>query len=279
MADPQPGIDALRASSFGSVAAEYDRGRPGYSADAIRWLLGDQPLDVVDLGAGTGKLTGAVRAAGHRVTAVEPLPEMRAILSTRLPDVAVVAARAEDTRLPAGSADAVVAGQAFHWFDRSRAFPEIARILRPEGTLGLLRNRLDQSVPLAARVDEALDQIEIDREPAHGKWPEADELAEWFLEVGDERSFPFGHPIDRARLLDLAVSRSALAVLAPADRRQALDRLAAFWDGDPDLGGRESVELPYTTTVVRARGVRAGLRTGPAPHRPGAVDAPDPLET
>lgn len=254
MADPQPAIDLRRARSFAGVAAEYDRGRPGYAPDAIAWLLGDEPLDVVDLGAGTGKLTAAVRAAGHRVTAVEPLPEMAAILSARLPEVVVVAARAEDTGLAAASADAVVAGSAFHWFDRARAFPEIARVLRPQGTIGLLGNRLDDTDPLAARVRAALGDGQ--RLGRRGHWPDADEFAIWFTDVDAEQSFPFVHRIDRLRLLDLAVSRSDLAVLEPDERRRTLDRLAAFWDNDPELAGRESVDLPYVTVVRRARGVR-----------------------
>lgn len=255
MANPQPAIDKRRATSFGGVAAEYDRGRPGYAAAAIDWLLGEEPLDVVDLGAGTGKLTDALHAAGHRVTAVEPLSGMRAVLSARLPDVAVVAASAEDTGLPAASADAVVAGSAFHWFDQPRAYLEIARILRPPGTLGLLNSRLDGSVPLAARVREALDGGRRLGRPGHR--PDAGELAVWFQEVDEQRSFPFTHTLDRSRLLDLALSRSALAVLEDGERRHELDRLAAFWDSDPELAGRESVDLPYATVVLRARGIRA----------------------
>ena len=239
------------------VADEYDRGRPQYPAAAIAWLLGDQPVDVVDLGAGTGKLTEAAVAAGHRVTAVEPLAEMRAILSARLPEVPVVAASAEDTGLPTGSADAVIAGAAFHWFHRARAFPEIVRILRPGGLLGLLGSRLDRSVPVAARVSEALDEGR--RLGRAGHWPDADELSQWFRDVDPERRFPFGHPVDRGRLLDLAVSRSQLAIRNPDERRQELQRLGAFWDADPDLADRELVALPYMAVVVRARSVRDDL--------------------
>ncbi len=97
-----------RGRSFGLVAEEYDRGRPDYPVSAIRWLLGEQSLNVVDLGAGTGKLTAALVAAGHRVVAVEPVAEMRAILAERVPGTRVVAATAESTGLDASSADAVV---------------------------------------------------------------------------------------------------------------------------------------------------------------------------
>lgn len=145
-----------RARSFGSVAEQYERGRPSYPRSALRWLLGEMPRDVVDLGAGTGKLTSALVAAGHRVVAVEPVAEMRTILLERVPEATVVPATAEDTGLPETSADAVVAGAAFHWFDRQRTFPEIARILRPHGTLGLLGNGFDASVPWVRRFGEIL---------------------------------------------------------------------------------------------------------------------------
>jgi SAM-dependent methyltransferase len=247
----QPAIDGRRAQSFGGVAAEYDRGRPGYSADAVRWLLGDDPLDVVDLGAGTGKLTSALRMAGHHVTAVEPLREMRAVLRANLPDVTVVDARAEDSGLPDASADAVVAGAAFHWFEWTRVFPEIVRIIRPRGLLGLLGSRLDQSVPVASRIREALGDGH--RQAGLRNWPDADELGRWFVEVDEVRTFPYTHSLDRDRLQDLALSHSRLAVLPPDERERALRRLAAFWDADPELAGQDSVQIAYLTVVLRAR--------------------------
>jgi SAM-dependent methyltransferase len=239
-----------RARSFGLVAEEYERGRPTYPMAAISWLLGDEPVDVVDLGAGTGKLTSALVAAGHRVVAVEPVEEMRAILSEQVPEAqAVVAATAESTGLPAGSADAVVAGAAFHWFDRARAFPEIARILRPVGTLGLLSNGFAGSVSWVRRLQELLGGPRPGR-PGH--WPDEEELLCWFEET-DERQFELDHWVDRDRLLDLAVSRSNVAVLAPAERQTLLGQISALWDEEPGLRGRERVKLAYLTRVRRAR--------------------------
>jgi SAM-dependent methyltransferase len=244
-----------RARSFGLVAEEYERGRPSYPVAAIGWLLGDEPLDVVDLGAGTGKLTSALVAAGHRVVAVEPVDEMRAILSERVPEAqAVVAATAESTGLPAGSADAVVAGAAFHWFDRARTFPEIARILRPRGTLGLLGNGFASSgtVSWVRRLQEFLGGPRLGR-PGH--WPDEEELLDWFDET-DEQQFELDHWVDRERLLDLAVSRSNVAVLAPEQRQALLGQISALWDEEPELRGRERVKLDYLTRVRRARRLR-----------------------
>ncbi len=105
---------ATRAASFGAVADRYQRGRPGYPPEAIEWLLGPEPLHVLDLGAGTGKLTAALLAAGHAVTALEPLAEMRAILTETLPAATAIDGRAEELPLADDSVDAVVAGSAFH---------------------------------------------------------------------------------------------------------------------------------------------------------------------
>jgi ubiquinone/menaquinone biosynthesis C-methylase UbiE len=137
---------ATRASSFGQVADLYQRGRRGYPAAAIEWLLGPEPLDVLDLGTGTGKLTAALLTAGHRVTALEPLPEMRAVLAATLPAATLIVGRAEELPLGDDSGDAVVAGSAFHWFEREPTVAQIARVLRPPGVFGLLGNRFDTSV-------------------------------------------------------------------------------------------------------------------------------------
>jgi SAM-dependent methyltransferase len=241
-----------RALAFGLVAEQYERGRPGYPEAAIRWLLGHNPLDVVDLGAGTGKLTTVLVAAGHRVVAVEPVGEMRSILTERVPDARVVAATAESTGLAADSADAVVAGAAFHWFDRARVFPEIARILRRPGTLGLLGSGFDASVGWVHRLRTILGGPRLGR-PGH--WPEPEELLDWFTETDEDR-FPLDHWVSRERLLDLAVSRSSVALLAPEQRNAVLGRICDLWDEEPELRGRDSVRLPYLTLVRRARGVK-----------------------
>lgn len=243
-----------RARAFALVAEEYDRGRPTYPAAAIEWLLGPAPLEVADLGAGTGKLTAALVAAGHRVTAVEPLPEMRAVLGQRVPQARVVAGTAEATGLADGAVDAVVAGAAFHWFDRARAFPEIARILRPPGVLGLLGNGFDTSAAWVGRLREILGGSRLGRA---GHWPDDDELLAWFSEV-EQREFAHRETIDRARLLDLALSRSSVASLEAAERELLLGRVAALWDETPELrDGPSPVTLPYLTRVRRARGLHA----------------------
>ena len=241
-----------RARAFGLVAEEYDRGRPGYAAEAIAWLLGDEPRDVVDLGAGTGKLTEAVAGAGHRVIAVEPLDEMRTILQARLPEVRVVTGTAEETGLPGACADAVVAGAAFHWFDRAHAFPEIARILRSPGVLGLLGNRFDSSVQWVVHLREILGGSRLGRV---GHWPSEEELLQYFGS-GEEREFPHEQTVDRDLLRDLALSRSSIAMLEAGEQEALLDRVAALWRQEPELQGHDVARLGYLTRVRRCSGLR-----------------------
>ena len=129
----------------------YERSRPGYPEDAVRWLAGEKPCDVVDLGAGTGKLTRTLVELGHRVTAVEPLPEMLDQLRAAVPEATAVRGGAEAIPLPAESADVVTVAQAFHWFDHGPALLEIARVLRPGGHIALVWNVRDESEALGER--------------------------------------------------------------------------------------------------------------------------------
>jgi SAM-dependent methyltransferase len=234
------------------VAGEYQRGRPGYPREAIAWLLGADRLEVLDLGAGTGKLTGALLDAGHSVIAVEPLPEMRAILTSRLPEARSLAGSAERLPLPDASVDAVTVGAAFHWFDHSAAQAEIARVLRPPGVLGLLGNAFDSSVAWVAGVREILGPPAIQL-PGH--WPSVEDLSECFAEV-QEREFPHEQRVDRATLRDLGSSRSSLAIMPDAQRQAVLASLDRLWEQEPELVGRREALLPWRTRARRCRGLR-----------------------
>ena len=225
-------------------------------------MLGDGPLDVVDLGAGTGKLSEGLASAGHRTTAVEPLAEMRAILHGRIPSVRVVDGTAEKTGLPDASADAVVAGSAFHWFDHARALPEIVRILRVPGVLGVLGNTFDRSQTWVDSLREVLDGSRVGRA---GHRPSVEELAQYFESV-QEREFPHEETVDRDRLRDLALSRSGIAVLAPDERNALLERLDRLWVDEPELQGRDQARLRYLTPVLRCTGVRSRHTRAAAPH-------------
>jgi ubiquinone/menaquinone biosynthesis C-methylase UbiE len=245
------------ARSFGQVADSYDRGRPGWPAAAIEWTLGPDPLDVLDLGAGTGKLTAALLAAGHRVAALEPSAEMRAILVERSPAATAIEGRAEEIPLADGSVDAVVAGSAFHWFDRGPALAEVARVLRPPGVFGLLGNRFDTSVDwqrrLRGRAGGGGGRIY-----SRDHWPGPAELHEAFTEVVDAPAFPHRVAVDRAAIREYVASTSRVSTLAPEAREALLAEVDRLWDEDPELLGRESTELVWRAVVRRARGLRAG---------------------
>ena len=223
-----------RARSFGLVAEEYQRGRPSYPRAAIDWLLGASPLEVLDLGAGTGKLTAALLDAGHRVIAVEPLAEMRSILTSTLPGALALDGLAEQLPLDPDSVDAVVVGAAFHWFDHAAAGREIARVLRAPGVMGLLGNSFEVSRHWVARVRELLGPPAIER-PGH--WPSVADLWAGFAEVED-REFAHEQLIDRSSLRDLACSRSSVALMSEPARTRLMADLDALWEREPELSGR-----------------------------------------
>jgi SAM-dependent methyltransferase len=250
--DVSAGHDSDRARAFGRVAGEYERGRPGYPRAAIDWLLGAEPVEVLDIGAGTGKLTAAVLDAGHRAIAVEPLPEMRAILTARLPDAQALAGSAEQLPLGDGSVDAVVVGAAFHWFDHDVALREIARVLRAPGVLGLLGNGFEVSVPWVARLRQILGPPALER-PGH--WPSAGDLGERFQDVQDHE-FPHEQLLDRESLRDLANSRSSVAVMPAGEREALLSSIDRLWAQEPELTGRTHALLPWRTRVRRCTSLR-----------------------
>jgi SAM-dependent methyltransferase len=235
-----------RRLSFGDVADVYDRSRPDYPAAAVGWLAGDIPRRVLDLGAGTGKLTRMLVDAGHEVVAVEPSAGMRSALRAGVPGAEVLDGAAEDIPLRGGSVDVVVAAQAYHWFDRVRALPEIARVLRPGGVLGLIWNQRDDGEPWVAALWALLGEHPSER---HGEGAPA--LAPPFGPV-EAATFPHRQALDLGGLLDLVRSRSYVATLADAERTGLLERITELTRTHPDLAGRRQFGLPYVTEAYRA---------------------------
>ncbi len=234
----------VRATSFGSVADAYERGRPEYPEEAARWLAGEPPLDVVDLAAGTGKLTRVLVRLGYRVTAVEPLPEMREQLVAAVPQAQALAGTAESIPLPDESTDAVLAAQAYHWFDHPVALREIARVLRPGGRLGIVWNLRDESVDWVARLSELIDAGgEQDRD-------DADDIADSGLyEPAEEAEWRWEQPLDRDRLRDLVLSRSYCATMPSGPREEVLAAVDRLYD---EVAGPDGLSMPYGTYGVRA---------------------------
>jgi SAM-dependent methyltransferase len=231
-------------TAFADVAAAYERGRPDYPEEAVRWMVGDRPLAVVDLGAGTGKLTRVLVALGHRVTAVEPLDEMRTELAAALPAVHAINGTAEEIPLFAGAADVVTSAQAFHWFDHDSALPEIARVLRPRGRLALVWNSRDDRDPWMARLSAIIGNETIEESDVV---PVLD--ASGLFGPVETASFIFEQERNRDGLLDLVLSRSYLAKLTPEERQPVLDEVAALYD---ESAGADGVRLAYVTECFRA---------------------------
>jgi|tagenome__1003787_1003787.scaffolds.fasta_scaffold20976928_2 SAM-dependent methyltransferase len=245
---PQPGREdatlRARARSFGSVAAEYAAQRPGYPADAVAFLTGTFPRRVLDLGAGTGLLTDVLVSAGHDVVAVDPSPEMLRELSLRLPNVRAAVGTAEAIPVDDASVDAVVAGQAAHWFDPAPAAREICRVLRPGGALGLVWNTRDERVAWVA----ALGELIADEARGH----EADEgvvhrLAE---ELNAEVELVESAIVQRVTPGDVVggiATRSYVAVMDDVRRAAFLAEVGDLLANHPDTRGRQVLELPYVT--------------------------------
>lgn len=229
-----------QAASFGAAADAYERGRPPYPPEAAAWSVPDAARTVVDLGAGTGKLTRALRAPGREVVAVEPSAGMRAEFARVLPGVRVLAGTGESIPLPDASADAVVCAQAWHWVDPGRAVPEAARVLRPGGRLALVWNSRDVSVPWVAE----LDRILRDHAAAPGEDRQVDRVGEPFGPV-ERRDFRWRHPMPAAEIVDMVASRSYVITLAPAVRAGLLDRVRAL------LAAERPAEMPYVTECHR----------------------------
>jgi SAM-dependent methyltransferase len=245
-----PELWARRSSSFGASARAYAEHRPDYSADAIAWCLAgaDRPVhDVLDLAAGTGALTGGLLAAGVSVTAVEPDEQMLAELRRRLPGVPAVLGRAEAIPVADGSTDAVLVGTAFHWFDLDRALPEIARVLRPGGVLGVLYSVPDTSVPWVAELDQvSRSSVSMPHEEPSG-FPE-------YAGFGPVALVGFAHSHRRtAESLTATIgTQSHTIVIGPDERAALLARVQGFLEADPATGAGE-FDHPLVTVAYRAR--------------------------
>jgi SAM-dependent methyltransferase len=236
-------IHPAAATGFARSAAAYERGRPGYPGDAVDALVAALPgRDVVDLAAGTGKLTRALTARGCDVVAVEPVAEMRAAIA---PPARAVEGRAEATGLPDASADGVTIAQAFHWFDGARALAEIHRILRPGGVVALLWNRRRMEDEIHQRL-EAILGPHRGRVPAHrnDSWRAAFAASPHFGPVR-EQAFANEQVLDAAGLADRFGSISFVATMAPARHDALLAEVCA-------LAGSGVVTLRYVVELQLA---------------------------
>ena len=257
MSEPSGRIHAAAEVGFGSAADRYERGRPGYPPDAVAHLVSELGIapgrTVVDLAAGTGKLTAAIAETDATIVAVEPVAEMRAVLERAMPAVRALDGTAEAIPLGDASVDAVVVAQAFHWFDGDRAIPEIRRVLRDGGRLGLIWNVRDETPAWSRRLTEVFDRLAGPRDPRHkhGAWRAAFERSDAFTPL-QHHAFAHVHRVDREGFLDRVLSVSYVASAPPETRAEVVREVTGLLDTDPDLAGREELAMPYRTDVYVA---------------------------
>ena len=235
---------AVRAGSFDSAAGLYERGRPPYPPAALDWLLPPGARRVLDLGAGTGKLTRQLVTRGLDVVAVEPLDGMRAELARAVPGARLLAGSAERIPLADGAVDAVVAAQAWHWVDPPRAVPEVARVLAPGGTLGLMWNERDERESWVAELGRIIGETRPEEDGAEEDG--ADNTSD-HPRVGppfgpmERRDVPWTHRLSVPELLDMVASRSYVILMAPDERQALLNKVRQLAGAHPATAGQPEI--------------------------------------
>jgi SAM-dependent methyltransferase len=242
---------AGRALSFGGVAEDYDHYRPAPPREALDWVLPDGAADVLDLGAGTGALTRVLlewvpRHTG-RVAAAEPDSRMRAVLARRSPEALVVGARAEALPFASASFDAVVVASAWHWMDPDRTVPEVARVLRPGGRLGVLWNGPVRTVPWVGALLRPADEESRHRRRHHLELPPRSPFT-----ALEGRDVHWEIPMTHDELVGLAGTYSSVITQSPADRADLLERVAAVASAQVRTAGTATVIMPMACRSWRA---------------------------
>jgi ubiquinone/menaquinone biosynthesis C-methylase UbiE len=234
--------------SFEAVAEQYERARPTYAEEALGWLAGRIGIGpgrrVLDLAAGTGKLTRQLVALGASVVAVEPGDAMRAMLERIVPEAEALAGSAEAIPRADASVDAITVGQAFHWFRPEEALAEMHRVLRPGGGVALLWNQWDEEDPLQREIDGLLEPMRP-HAAAHEERPDGRRILEASPLFGpiEERLFRHLRRLNADQLVEWVSSTSAVVTAAPADRARIEARVRS-------LAGEGEVELTLKTLVL-----------------------------
>jgi MOSC domain-containing protein YiiM/SAM-dependent methyltransferase len=277
-------IHESAAKGFAAGADAYERGRPEYSPEAVEALVRELGIGpgkrVLDLAAGTGKLTRELIPSGAELIAVEPIAEMRAKLEALLPGVEALDGTAEAIPLPNHSVDAVTVGQGFHWFDGVPAVSDIRRVLKPTGALGLIWQARDPRLPWIERLDEIIDRAD----DGHPRFRTMDWRAAFdrtaLFEPLQTAGFETIHRAAPETMVDRVASISYVAAMPEARRERVLDEVRELLATDPETAGTDVVELPYRAHIYWTRprpapvsssnGVVVAVNTSPGgvPKRP-----------
>lgn len=244
-----------QAASFGIAAAAYEQGRPPYPPAAIGWLLPTDAAHVLDLGAGTGKLTRLLRDRGLEVTAVEPSEGMRDQLRRAVPGITVLAGTAEQIPLPGRSVDTVLVAQAWHWVNPAAAVPEVARVLAPGGWLGLLWNIRDERQDWVAALGAIMRSGRTgacEAHPGTASISQAPPIGPPFGPV-ERHDVTWVHHLSPDSLIDMVASRSYVITLPASEREEVLGEVRRLMRTHPALAGADEIALPYVTRCSRTR--------------------------
>jgi SAM-dependent methyltransferase len=243
---------AERARSFGSIAEDYDRLRPSPAPAALDWLVPDGCEVAVDLAAGTGLFTRPLAARVPRVIAVEPDPKMREVLAARSPGVEVLEGTGESIPLANASADALFISSAWHWLDSERAVPEIARVLRDGGRLGVLWTSRDRDIEWVRDLDWLPNQPPRDdvNESRHRRHRDVERAANGFFASADRLTVPFTSHTTVDDVVAMVGTYSAVITVSAEDRELVFARARAAVE--ERFGGAAVVELPMRTWAWRA---------------------------
>ncbi len=240
-------MDPHRAGIFGQYAEAYARWRPAYPADAVTWLVPPGASRVVDVGAGTGKLTGLLLERGLSVEAVEPDPRMLHVLSGLHPTAVAHQAGAETLPLPDASMDAVLAADAWHWFPHEQAVREVRRVLRPDGWLGLVWN-------IVAAPTQPWEYELAELDPDHNLVREREPLVPGlFHEPTETATFPWTRKVTPDQWRSSMGTHSAIAMMELAERETRLDASRAVLATVCEATGRTTASVRYDAVCVRWR--------------------------
>ena len=247
-------VHEVAAAGF-SDPGDYEAARPSYPPEAVAWFVENLRIEpgrtVVDLAAGTGKLTRLLVPAGADLVAAEPVAGMRDTFLTILPDIPIVATTAEQLAFRDGSLDAVTIAQAFHWFDHDRALAALRRALRPNGRVGLVWNARDRTVPWVDGVWSIMDRVE-----KRAPWRDHDE---WSASAsrdlpgfGPQHVAQFRHdqPTTPEAMVQRVASVSHVAVLPEPERAAVLDEVRDLLAGHPDSRGKSVLAVPYRVDCI-----------------------------
>ncbi len=261
-------IHPAAAIGFGAAADVYERSRPDYPPDAVAEIVRQLDLrpgrTLLELGAGTGKLTRLLVASGVRIIALEPVASMRAKLATAVTGAATVElldGTAEAIPLPAASVDEIVVAQAFHWFDAIRALSEMHRVLRPGGRVLLAWNMRDESVPWVRALGDLIRTLAGDEPQVwDDDWRAALDRCALF-EPWSDAAFRHVQVLSPAGVVDRVASVSFVAAAEPSAQVEVLANVEELLRRDPDTAGRDAIELPYDTrlTWAQRRSIVPGL--------------------